>query len=185
MLAEKAPYAITIVMAALTWAATHLADRLLSTPMVKYSVQRLATKDGQTLYLTFKNITRDKTFKQLQLILTAPSNGVIISGAVIPVQPASEGDQPYKVEGRTFEFVFPEFQPGWQIELSVNYTGSAQPSLRLSSPDQTIYAVTPSIETAIVEYDIEILAGLATIWIVALLLIWLYVATRTPAVRYD
>jgi hypothetical protein len=156
MLTDKAPYAVTIVMAALTWAVTHLADRLLSTPMVKYSVQRLSTKDGQTLYLTFKNVTRDKTFKQLQLVLTAPSNGVIISGAVIPVEPASEGDRPYRVAGRTFEFTFPEFQPGWQIELSVNYTGSAQPSLRLSSPEQTVYALTPSIETVIVEYDVEI-----------------------------
>src|SRR5690348_970568 len=97
MLTDKAPYILTIVVAGLAWAATHLADRLLSSPMVKYSVQRIADKGNQTLYLTFKNITRDKTFKQLQLVLTAPSDGVITTGAVIPVQPASEGDQPYRV----------------------------------------------------------------------------------------
>ncbi|UPK02016.1 hypothetical protein [Bradyrhizobium sp. 170] len=185
MLSDKAPYIVTIVVAGLTWAATHLADRLLSTPIVKYSVQRIATKDSQTIYLTFKNITRDKTFKQLQLILTAPSDGVITTGAVIPVQPASEGDQPYQVAGRTFAFTFPEFQPGWQIEISADYTGSKEPSLRLSSPDQTVYAIKPSIETIIVEYHIQILAALAIFWIVALLVIWVIAARRKPVVRYD
>jgi hypothetical protein len=185
MLTDKAPYILTIVVAGLAWAATHLADRLLSSPMVKYSIQRIADKGNQTLYLTFKNITRDKTFKQLQLVLTAPSDGVITTGAVIPVQPASEGDQPYQVAGRTFAFTFPEFQPGWQIELSVGYTGSAEPSLRLSSPDQVIYAVKPNIETFFVECDIQILAFLAIFWGCALLIIWIYAATRKPAVRYD
>jgi hypothetical protein len=191
MLTDKAPYLVTLVIGALAWALTHAVDRLLSTPMVKYSVQQISSNENKTVYLTFKNITRDKTFKKLHLILTAPSDGVIAAGAVIPVQPASEGDQPYQVEGRTFEFTFPEFQPGWQIEISVDYTGSSQPSLRLSSPDQTVYAIAPSIQSILVEYDIEILmalAVLAAVWALALLIIWMATLRRkskSEAFRYD
>jgi hypothetical protein len=186
MLTDKAPYFVTISIAALGWAITHMVDRLLNTPMIKYSEQKISSNGEETLFLTFKNITRDKTFKKLQIILTAPSDGVIKSGAVIPVQPAWEGDQPYQVAGRTFEFTFPEFQPGWEIEISANYTGSAQPSLRLSSPEQTVYAIRPSLKSWLVENDVEVLTGLAAVG--ALVLIWIIVLQRKPKSeprRYD
>jgi hypothetical protein len=85
MLTDKAPYIVTIVIAALAWALTHMADRLLSTPMIKYTTQEISSNNSKTIFLTFKNITRDKTFKGLQILLTAPSDGVITGGAVIPV----------------------------------------------------------------------------------------------------
>lgn len=185
MLTDKAPYIVTIVVAALAWALTHMADRLLSTPMVKYTIQELSSNTGKTVFLTFKNITRDKAFKGLQILLTASSDGLITTGSVIPVQPASEGAQPYQVAGRTFEFTFPEFQPGWQIEISADYTGSARPSLRMSSPEQTIYAVVPSLKSFLVEYDIEILLLLALSWTIALLLIWTIARPRKSEARYD
>jgi hypothetical protein len=185
MLTDKAPYIVTIVIGALAWALTHMADRLLSTPMVKYTIQEISSSSGKTVFLTFKNITRDRTFKGLQIVLTASSDGVITAGAVIPVQPASEGAQPYQVAGRTFDFTFSEFQPGWQIEISADYTGSAVPSLRMSDPDQTIYAVAPSLKSFLVEYDIEILLALALIWTFALLLIWTFARPKKPEVRYD
>ena len=167
MFSEKAPYVVTIMMAGLAWALTHLADRLLETPMIKYSIEMVGES---TEYLKFKNITRSKTFRNLKIILTASADGRIISGAVIPVQPAFEGDQPYQVAGRTFEYSFPEFQPGWQIELSVEYAGSSKPSLRLTAPEQIIYAITPSAESYIVENDIYILGCFAISWVVLLLI---------------
>jgi hypothetical protein len=184
MFSDKAPYIVTILMAALTWALTHVADRLLATPMLQYEVQDLSSQGRQTQYLTFKNITRDKTFRGVHLVLTAPADGLFTQGAVIPVQPASEGDKPYQLVGRTFEFTFPELQPGWKVEISVDYTGSGRPSIRLSSSDQTIYAVKPSLETWLVEYDLEVLLGLAVLWIVLLGLIWLF-GPRKRVVCYD
>jgi hypothetical protein len=185
MLNDKAPYIVTIFVGALAWALTHMADRLLSTPMVKYTIQEISSNSGKTVFLTFKNITRDKTFKGLQILLTASSDGVITAGAVIPVQPASEGAQPYQVAGRTFDFTFPEFQPGWQIEISADYTGSAVPSLRMSAPEQTIYAVVPSLKSFLVEYDIESVLALVFCWTVALVLIWVFARLRKPEARYD
>jgi len=37
MLTDKAPYIVTIVIAGIAWTIAHMADRLLSTPMVKYN----------------------------------------------------------------------------------------------------------------------------------------------------
>jgi hypothetical protein len=184
MFSDKAPYVVTILMAALTWSLTHVADRLLATPMLQYEVQDLSSQGRQTQYLTFKNITRDKTFRGVRLVMTAPADGLFTQGAVIPVQPASEGDRPYQMVGRTFEFTFPELQPGWKVEISVDYTGSAPPTIRLSSSEQTIYAVKPSVETWLVEYELYILIGFAAIWVFLLVLIWL-LSPRKRAVCYD
>jgi hypothetical protein len=134
--------------------------------------------------LTFKNITRDKRFRDVRMVLTASADGLFTEGSVIPAQPASEGDKPYQMVGRTFEFTFPALQPGWKIEIFVEYTGSSPPSIRLSSSDQTIYAVTPSVETFLVEHEIGVLIGLALTWMILLGLVWLF-SPKHKAVAYD
>jgi hypothetical protein len=55
----------------------------------------------------------------------------------------------------------------------------------MSSPDQTVYAVLPSVESRIVEYNIEILAVLALVWAIALFAIWIFALRRKREVRYD
>jgi hypothetical protein len=183
MFSDKAPYIVTILLAALTWSLTHFADRLLATPMLRYEIQDLSSQDRKTQFLTFKNITRDKTFRDVHLILAAPADGLFTEGAIIPIQPAWEGDQPYQMAGRTFEFTFPEIQPGWTIEVSVGYTGSSPPTIRLSSTKQTIYAVTPSAETFLVEHELGILIGLAVTWAVVLGIVWLFALTYEQPLR--
>jgi hypothetical protein len=183
MFPDKAPYIITILMAALTWSLTHIVDRLLATPMLRYEVRNQSTQGRQTQYWTFRNITRDKTFRDVRLLLTASADGLFTEGAVIPVQPASEGDKPHQMAGRTFEFTFPELQPGWKIEIFVSYTGTAPPSIRLSSTNQTIYAVMPSVETFLVEHELGILLLLVGVWTFAIL-VWVFYP-RAKAVAYD
>ena len=184
MFSDKAPYIVTVLMAGLAWALTHFVDRLLTTPMLRYEVQNFSSPSGQTQYLTFHNITRDKTFRKVRLTLTAPDDGVFTGAVVIPIQPASEGDTPYQMAGRTFEFTFPELQPGWRVEISSTYTGSSPPSLRLSSPDQTIYTVTSSFQTLLVQHELEALLLLAALWAVILFIVWI-LSGRGKAVSHD
>src|SRR5215467_10494168 len=133
MFLDKAPYIITIIVAGLAWTVTHLADRLLGTPLLTYESRILQNGNDRTYYLVLKNITRDKTFKKVHLILAAGSDGVITEGTVIPIQPAWEGDTPPIIAGRSFDYTFTEVQPGSQFEVSVKFRGSGGFTPRISS----------------------------------------------------
>jgi hypothetical protein len=174
MFSDKAPYILTIVVAGLAWTLTHIVDRLLGTPLLSYQIQELQRDGKKSFYLTVKNITRDKTFRALRIVITAAADSTLSNPAIIPVQPASEGDQPFTLEDRTLDFTFPEVQPGWQFEISAGFQGDKIPTLRMSlGGGQTLYAVTPSMETFLVEHDIELLFALVVFWICALTLVLL------------
>jgi hypothetical protein len=184
MFSDKAPYLVTLIVAGLAWTITHLADRLLAAPLLTYHSQILASAGKKSFYLTFKNITRDKTFRNVRLILTAARGDVLTEAAVIPVQPAWEGDQPGTTAGRTFEYTFSEMQPGSQFEVSVVFGGPDRPTLRMST-DGTINIMTPSWQTYVVENEVWML-----VWLFAIGLLLLFVASvissRSPkGVQYD
>lgn len=169
MLTDKAPYVITLVVAALAWTLTHTVDRLLATPLLTYEIASSTTEDGdKRSTFTFINITRDKTYYNLRVLITAPADGVIKSGPILPVQPASEGDKPPSIAGRTFDFTFPEFQPQWQFSIPVVYSGQGETTLRLSLPQAALYAVNPSVQTSLVQHEFGVMMTLIVIWIVVL-----------------
>jgi hypothetical protein len=177
---DKAPYAVTLVVAALAWTITHIVDRLLATPIVTYERQIIENSGKKSVYLTLKNITRDRTFRDVHLILTASPGGSITETAVIPIQPAFEGNQAGTTVGRTFDYTFPEMQPGSQLEISATFTGRDQPTLRMSAQG-TIAFVRPSWETCIVENELPILAWLVGIGIGALIIITCFFPRRVEA----
>jgi hypothetical protein len=183
MFADKAPYIVTIIVAGLAWALTHVVDRLLGTPLLTYQTQITESSGKKSLYVTLKNITRDKTFRNVRVILTAATGDLITNAAVIPIQPAWEGDEPGTREGRTFDFKFSEMQPGSQFEISVTFGGIDQPTLRMST-DDTINFVRPSWETWIVENEISLLACLVVLGIIALL-VATAVGSNAPQEQYD
>jgi len=133
MFAEKAPYIVTLIVAGLAWTITHVVDRLLATPLLTYHSQITESSGKKSLYLTLKNIARDKTFRNVRLILTAASGDLLTDAAVIPIQPAWEGEEPGTLAGRTFDYKFSEMQPGSQFEVSVTFGGSDPPTLRMST----------------------------------------------------
>ena len=112
MLSDKAPYVVTIIVAALAWTITHIVDRLLTSSLVSYQQEFISNAGKQELYLTLKNITPDKTFHDVHLILAAAPGFLITEAVVIPIQPAWEGDQPGTLAGRTFDDIFPRYAAG-------------------------------------------------------------------------
>jgi hypothetical protein len=156
MFSEKAPFIVTLIIAGMAWTLSHIIDQLLATPMLLYSTQVINTGGKKSVYLTLKNITRDKTYRDVRVIITAAPGDTLADRAVIPVQPAWEGDQSGMREGRTFDYTFPEIQPNWQFEMTASYKTQSTPSLRISSSNGTIDTVTPSVETFLVENEIKV-----------------------------
>ncbi len=184
MFLDKAPYIITIILAGLAWTVTHLADRLLGTPLLTYESRILRNGNDQTYYLVLKNITHDKTFKKVHLILAAGADGVITEGTVIPIQPAWEGDTPPIVAGRTFDYTFPEIQPGSQFEVPVTFRGSGELTPRISA-EGIVDVRQPSWETFVVEYEILILIAIIAIGVLIFLICAVVAGRRSTGETYD
>lgn len=160
-MADSAPFFVTVVIAATAWTFTHAAERLSKTPYLKYSVEEIKTDDKRSTYINISNIsniTRDKTYKNVNLLVTASPKDSITGGSVIPYQPAFEGDQSWTVAGRTFFFSFPAIEPGWKFDVSILHRMDDPVVIRLSTFDgQSFYAVRPSLETYLVENEMMII----------------------------
>lgn len=157
-MAESAPYLVTITVAAIAWAFTHTVDRLTDTPFLKYTIEEVRSGDKYSTYIVISNITRNKTFKKINLLATTSIKDVVTGGSIIPRSPAFEGDNPPTIAERTFAFTFPQIEPGWQFEVSIIHNTSDPATLRLSTDgDQTFLATTRTMETFLLEYEIPIL----------------------------
>jgi hypothetical protein len=173
MYSDKAPYIVTVIIAVLAWSLTQVVGRLLATPMLRYSIEENSGAGDKTQYIRLKNITRDKTFRNLRLVVAAPPGGELTQRPhVIPSEPAWEGDQPGSFAPRTFEFTFKEIQPNWTFEVAIRYRGPEQPRVRMSNPDATVFIVQPSIQTWLVEHEFEVFVALVIIWLCILLGLW-------------
>lgn len=168
MFTDKAPFVVTLIVAGLAWTLSHIIDQLLATPMLMYSTKVENSGGTKIFTLTLRNITRDKTFRDVRVLLTPAQNDTFTDHQVIPTQPASEGDDPGKREPQTFDFKFPEIQPNGQLDMKVSFHSSTAPSLRISDANGTIYPTTPSVETFLVENEFTLFAGLVVVWILAL-----------------
>jgi hypothetical protein len=168
-MADGAPFYVTALVAALAWTFTHGSDRITQTPFLLYSVQNI-TLDGKTsTHIDLHNITRDKTFKNVNIVVTAATTDTVLSGSIIPYQPAYEGDKPWRIAGRTFEFTFPAIEPAWQFEINVLHKTDAPVAIRLSTTgDQYFYATQPSTETYLVEHELGITLAFFIISAIAL-----------------
>lgn len=180
-MADSAPFFVTVVIAATAWTFTHAAERLSKTPYLKYSVEDIKADDKRSTYIKISNITRDKTYKNVNLLVTASPKDTITGGSVIPYQPAFEGDQSWTVAGRTFAFSFPAIEPGWKFDVSILHRTDDPVVIRLSTFDsQSIYAVRPSLETYLVENEMMIILIFFVTAALALVISFLYAASRSP-----
>lgn len=153
----RLPLLVTIALTAVGWSVVHLVDRLLSAPIIEMYLSEPA---ASTMTLRLTNLTHDTVFRDLDLLLTAPEDGHIRHFAIVPVQPASEGQEPATTAGRSAEFKFPELQPGGTFYVEAIFDGAMKPSIRILLPSGPIRVVSPSLETFILKNETWILGGL-------------------------
>lgn len=153
---ESITILLSSILAVEGWLLTHMADRISESPLLEYRVNDEVTPGGHRLTLQFQNLNRTIAYKNLKVIITAPRYGRITHTEVIPVIPASEGDEaPTEAEFSSY-FIIPSLMPSSIVRAKVDYTGP-QPLFRISSVDQPILAVAPSAETFIARNEVLIL----------------------------
>ena len=163
---------------AVGWAATHVVDRLTSSPILEYAIVKARSKPAfgppqlKQLGIVLTNLTRDTTFKNLGIVLVAPEGTEIVGEwtEMHPSPPAFEGNEPWRQQRRRFQYTIPSVHPGSEFFIKVGYVGEAAPVLRFES-SQPLFATRRNLETWFVRHETGFLAMLCGFWLLALLIV--------------
>jgi hypothetical protein len=71
---DKAPYIVTLFVAAVAWTSVRTADRLSGTPFVEYRITDQRSDAGRTLEIRVRNITQSAMFPCFQLMVASPDS---------------------------------------------------------------------------------------------------------------
>ena len=78
---EKAPYVVTIFVAAAAWASIRTADRLSDTPFIEYRLTDVSSTSSRTLEVRLRNLTRSTAFQCFQLTIVSANVSRLSFGA--------------------------------------------------------------------------------------------------------
>ncbi len=166
------PYVVTMLFAFFAWAVTHAVDRLIVLPLVKLTQTIEEQEDGHYLTFEFKNITSNVNFRNLTIRIlgeneanrfSKPKPIVIGSGWIADAKLFGNRDG-IKLE-------FPSFHPGWRLELTTVMTGGGAPTVHLESADVPTILEPVGLRTALVEWELHIIASLAGLALMSII-VW-------------
>lgn len=93
---DKIPYLLTVLFLLLGWSVSHIADRLLSAPIVEYHYDEAIKGDVKTVEYTINNISYDKLYKNLRFSILSTPDTCIDKVEVFPVPPMLLEKEPKK-----------------------------------------------------------------------------------------
>jgi hypothetical protein len=166
------PYIVTAFFAGVGWAVTQSVERFSKSPVIEYDREIRTADRGQSLVVTLRNPSHDRSFKRLMLIFLIQDGGEILGARVIPKPPAWEGNEQPLVSTRSAKFELPELNPGWEIGLLVRFGGGTPPTFSLATSDPTARLLEPpSVELFLINHHFKIIVGTLLLW--AGILAWL------------
>lgn len=78
---EKAPYIVTLFVAAVAWTSVRTAERLSSTSFIEYRLDNVQSGSGRTVEVRLRNITQNSVFPCFQLMIASPDAKQLTFGA--------------------------------------------------------------------------------------------------------
>ncbi|HTJ11386.1 MAG TPA: hypothetical protein VL547_05160 [Dinghuibacter sp.] len=169
---EKVPYLLTILFAMAGWGATHIADQLMSSPIVEYDATTSRRGDTTEVKYVVTNITEKQRFDNLSFLLVAPRQDTFYSGAVVLPPPIVMDNvtAPSEVNPLYFRASLSQLEPGASIELILLKKKGDPIALRLAS--SSIVRLEPSSwDTFVIKNESDIIYGLVIAWI-ALIIVY-------------
>lgn len=200
---EKAPYLVTLFVAAASWTAVHTAERLASTPFLEYQLSEARLDSGiQAVELRLRNITTSSRFSCFMLTVVPRRRDNLTLG-----DPKAQRHQLHgtvfasltvtRAKPSEWEIRAENLAPGADIALFIPTTQTGRPAVlvgpcsieasssnsskndadkqdRAKPPGGTLpVLVEGGLSTFFVEYEIPILWGLLVGWLLTMLLGWL------------
>lgn len=158
---EKIPFVLAGLLGFLTWTLTRAVDRVVETPIVRYSVAEKMVNGVRVVSFDLKNISTAELKNVRLVVLLEGSAGKFEDGSP-PVLEAElpmivNRKAPPEVSGDSATFTFPELQPGARFRLTTRVSADAVPALALQSPDAAVRLLQPSLQTFLVEKELALL----------------------------
>jgi hypothetical protein len=161
---KEIPYLITILVAIVGWSITHVADRVLKSPVVEYSTSVDTTSEPRTIKVTILNLS-NKAFVNLRFELQG--QGVKACNVPMSFRPPAWASNSVPEEGTDgVGFVISQLQPNWKVTMCGEYRGGGKDPLFVlkdGSPDQSIELRQPDLATWILKHEAELMIVLAAI----------------------
>lgn len=193
--AEKAPYMLTIFIAAAGWTIVRTTDRLTGLPLAEYRVSEEGATDPHRMAIRLRNITSAVKFGCFNLTVASATNSSLRFDVTKPHSILIRGGVLAKVAKQSLDadvalFKVQDFAPGADVELSWIVVGVDEPRLLISScsadrkgdstnakdsraGDSEPILIRRSIKSMLVEYEMYVLwCGLA-VWLALLLVTFL------------
>jgi hypothetical protein len=170
MPSDTAPYPVTITLAIVAWLFTSTTDEILKAPYLVYSVKTAANARDILLTdteISLKNITYDKSYKNVTIILAVdPPDEIKLDypHGVQPEQPSWEGDTPPSITKDSFQHTFPIIQPDGQFNIIFTHSerDTAHIHIIMKYPDSktadSVLLTKPNLATWLAEYHVWISA---------------------------
>lgn len=183
--AEKVPFVVTILAAALGWTMQRAVTVLTEAPTIAYSVEDRSEHGVHETIARVENISRTHKFGALKFYLQAQKDGVFAPSGhqVRPFAPAMQPIDTFpptaSPKGSDVSFPVPVIQPGWKFELYAK-RNSADSTVFTVEPDKGLPPVGSGVGSPVINADLGspvrmVEIGLTT-WIVKneiCLLFWL------------
>lgn len=179
---EKIPYLLTALFLMIGWSVNHSVTRLLSTPIIEYSIQESKRDNGERLVeAIISNVSRDRLFTKTTFMLLMADGKVIAEPHIEPIS-LYAGPQPKF--GDTFVSIpLPELHPGWGVRVSYRTTSSKTPIITFSNESGQAIRLTPKgIETILIRNEMKIHVLLIFTWFVLIGLYFVMLPDKSEAI---
>jgi len=197
LIADKLPYLFTILLAITAYQLDHFLNSILDAPIVVYDFSKIKSTDSanfqiDSLQMEIKNLNKKLSFKNLQIDVKYLSNDQnlqfdVYRPQIIPIAPSPmlPDTMAYPWRQRFNRYEIPKLQPGgmYLATMLVKHPKSFQafPSVYLNTDDNIMF-IHPSIETFVINYQIEINIVLVVILFSGILYYAFLVSKYQPAV---
>jgi len=174
---DKIPYLLTVLFLLLGWSVSHIADRLLSAPIVEYSYKESIHGDIDNVEYTINNISYDKLYKKIifSILPSAGTNINIDTVEVKPVPPMVLENEP-QFTNDCINIEIPEFHPGTSIKILFELPKGSKHNLHFSSDNTAIKLVKSCLMTLVVKHELTILLAMVALWLILIITYFAFIA---------
>lgn len=184
-MAQEAPWITTLALGCAGWFLTHAVDRVMNSPTLEYQLATDQAATGGTVRLQLTNLTRDRAFDEVRVVLIGSDEDRFDRPSIRAVQPADDGSSPPQIAGNTVTFTIARMQPGSVYRLAIDHRTAAVPALRITSDASVIRPVAPSAATSFARHELACLLALGACGALGLGLYYRGIAPRRLGVGVD
>ncbi len=178
MSAEKAPYIVTVFIAALGWTVTHFVDRIVNSPTIEYKITKTpVTGNAHDFSIRITNLSTTSTFRNPEFTVVARGNAKLKfsneNTTVRATPPANAANAAAVVQTDAVSFTVPVLPPKAEFELVTRFTGDGE-AIFMGRPaergEDSFLLVEESLQTRLARYEFCVIGAGLLIWALGILL---------------